>query len=110
MTSSPLPSDHVVPQAALSPAQYAASRHAVWLSAAAIITDRIGRVLLVRPTCREDDRWLMPGGAAEPDEHPLDACRREITEELGLHDLAFPDVLCVHSLSPHHPDIGPGMP
>ena len=110
MTSSLSPSDRVAPQAATSAAQYAASRHAVWLSAAAIITDQIGRVLLVHPTYREDDRWLLPGGAAEPEEHPLDVCRREIAEELGLQNLAFPRVLAVHSLSPHHPDIRPGMP
>ncbi|MEV0778441.1 NUDIX hydrolase [Streptomyces sp. NPDC050428] len=93
----------------MSAAQYAASRHAVWLSAAAIFTDQIGRILLAHPTYREDDRWLLPGGAAEPDEHPMDACRREIAEELDL-DRAFPRVLAVHSLSPHHPDIRPGMP
>ncbi|MGW7643334.1 NUDIX domain-containing protein [Streptomyces bobili] len=90
--------------------QNAASRHAVWLSAAAIITDQIGRVLLVHPTYREDDRWLLPGGAADPDEHPLDACRREIAEELALPEPALPRVLAVHSLSPHHPDIRPGIP
>ncbi|MEU9059104.1 NUDIX hydrolase [Streptomyces sp. NPDC048430] len=110
MTSSVSPSHHVPPKAALSDAQYAASRHAVWLSAAAIVTDQVGRVLLVNPTYREDDRWLLPGGAAEPGEHPLNACRREIAEELGLQDLALPDVLAIHSLSPHHPDIKPGMP
>ncbi|MEU4486615.1 NUDIX hydrolase [Streptomyces purpurascens] len=82
----------------------------MWLSAAAIITDQIGRVLLVHPTYRDDDRWLLPGGAADPGEHPEDACRREITEELGLPDPALAGVLAVHSLSPHHPDIRPGMP
>lgn len=110
MTSPVSPSDHAASQAALSAVRYAASRHAVWLSAAAIITDQIGRVLLVHPTYREDDRWLLPGGAADPDEHPADACRREIAEELDLQDRALPRVLAVHSLSPHHPDIRPGMP
>ncbi|MFD5254331.1 NUDIX domain-containing protein [Streptomyces bobili] len=109
MTSPVSPSDHVAPTAALSAEQYASSRHAVWLSAAAIITDQIGRVLLVHPTYREDDRWLLPGGAADPDEHPLDACRREIAEELALRETALPRVLAVHSLSPHHPDIRPGI-
>ncbi|MFM9495222.1 NUDIX domain-containing protein [Streptomyces galilaeus] len=110
MTSPVSPSDHVAPTAALSAVQNAASRHAVWLSAAAIITDQIGRVLLVHPTYRGDDRWLLPGGAADPDEHPLDACRREIAEELALRETALPRVLAVHSLSPHHPDIRPGIP
>ncbi|MCX4393201.1 M15 family metallopeptidase [Streptomyces sp. NBC_01767] len=80
MTSSVSPSDHVAPKAALSDAQYAASRHTVWLSAAAIVTDQVGRVLLVNPTYREDDRWLLPGGAAEPGEHPLDAIARILRE------------------------------
>ncbi|MFD3586831.1 NUDIX domain-containing protein [Streptomyces sp. NPDC058683] len=90
--------------------QYAASRHAVWLGAAAIVTDQVGRVLLVHPTYREDDRWLLPGGVVEPGEHPHVACRREITEELGLPDLPLSGVLAVHSLSPRHPDIRSGTP
>ncbi|WP_406141677.1 NUDIX hydrolase [Streptomyces sp. NBC_01089] len=110
MTSPASPSNHIPRQPATTDEQYAASRHAVWLSAAAIITDQIGRVLLVHPTYREDDRWLLPGGAAEPGEHPDDACRREIDEELGLREMDFPRVLAVHSLSPLHPDIRPGMP
>ncbi|MFG3269853.1 NUDIX hydrolase [Streptomyces luteogriseus] len=56
------PSDDVTPRAALPAAQYAASRHAAWLGAAAIITDEVGRVLLVHPTYREDGSWLLPGG------------------------------------------------
>lgn len=82
----------------------------MWLGAAAIITDQIGRVLLVHPTYRKDDRWLLPGGVVEPGEHPHDACRREITEELSLPDLPQEHVLAIHSLSPHHPDIQPGTP
>ncbi|KUN38705.1 NUDIX hydrolase [Streptomyces olivochromogenes] len=110
MTSPVSPSDHVAPQAASRAAQYSASRHAVWLGAAAIVTDQVGRVLLVHPTYHQDDRWLLPGGVVEPGEHPLDTCRREITEELGLADLPLSSVLAIHSLSPHHPDIRPGMP
>ncbi|MFF8880712.1 NUDIX hydrolase [Streptomyces flaveolus] len=90
-------------------AQYAASRHAAWLGAAAIITDEVGRVLLVHPTYREDDSWLLPGGVVEPGEHPHVTCRREITEELGL-DLPLSAVLAVHSFSSHHPDLQPGTP
>ncbi|WP_326818783.1 NUDIX hydrolase [Streptomyces sp. NBC_01762] len=82
----------------------------MWLGAAAIITDQIGRVLLVHPTYREDDRWLLPGGVVELGEHPQITCQREITEELGLPNLALSGVLAVHSLSQHHPDIRPGTP
>ncbi|MET7766768.1 NUDIX hydrolase [Streptomyces sp. NPDC005393] len=63
--------------------QHAASRHAVWVGAAAIITDEVGRVLLVHPTYRKDNRWLLPGGVVELGEHPHVACRREITDSLG---------------------------
>ncbi|MEU3299803.1 NUDIX hydrolase [Streptomyces sp. NPDC006678] len=110
MSSSLPPSARVASQSVPSAAQYAASRHAVWLGAAAIITDQVGRVLLVHPTYHEDDRWLLPGGVVESGEHPHAACRREITEELGLADLALSGVLAMHSLSPHHPDIRPGTP
>lgn len=34
------------------------------MSAAALFTDLLGRVLLVKPTYRE--QWLLPGGGAEP--------------------------------------------
>jgi 8-oxo-dGTP pyrophosphatase MutT (NUDIX family) len=34
--------------------------------------------------------WDFPKGVVEPDEEPLDAARREATEETGLTDLAFP--------------------
>ncbi|TLQ42564.1 NUDIX hydrolase [Streptomyces marianii] len=110
MSSSLRPPARVASQSVLSSGQYAATRHAVWLGTAAIITDQVGRVLLVHPTYREDDQWLLPGGVVEPGEHPHLACRREITEELGLPDLALSSVLAIHSLSQHHPDIGPGTP
>lgn len=106
--TSPVSPTHHAPPGAVAP--YAASRHAAWLGAAAIITDEVGRVLLVRPTYRKDGTWLLPGGVVEPGEHPHVTCRREITEELGLPDLPLAGVLAVHSLSPHHPDLPPGTP
>lgn len=106
MTTPVSPSAHVTPRADLPAARHAASRHAAWLGAAAIITDQVGRVLLVRPTYRKDDSWLLPGGVVEPGEHPHVTCRREITEELGL-DLTPFAVLAVHSFSENHPDLQP---
>jgi 8-oxo-dGTP pyrophosphatase MutT (NUDIX family) len=32
----------------------------------------------------ESHRWVLPGGAVEPDEHPADAVVREVAEETGL--------------------------
>jgi 8-oxo-dGTP pyrophosphatase MutT (NUDIX family) len=33
--------------------------------------------------------WDFPKGMVEPDEAPIDAARREVTEETGIDDLAF---------------------
>lgn len=110
MASSVSPSDHVAPGSDPSVAQYAASRHAAWLGAAAIITDQVGRVLVVHPTYRQDDSWLLPGGVVEAGEHPHVTCRLEIAEELGLADRPLARVLAVHSLSPHHSDVQSGTP
>lgn len=110
MAPSVSPSEHVAPGSGPSVAQYATSRHAAWLGAAAIITDQVGRVLVVHPTYRQDDSWLLPGGVVESGEHPHVTCRREITEELGLADLPLARLLAVHSLSPHHPDGQSGTP
>ncbi|HJU35945.1 MAG TPA: NUDIX domain-containing protein [Gaiellaceae bacterium] len=50
-------------------------------SAAALIRDDGGRVLLVRHV---EGRWQMPGGAVDPDESPADAMRRECLEEASI--------------------------
>jgi len=52
------------------------------ISGAALIRDDAGRVLIVNPTYKPD--WEIPGGIAEADEAPSEACRREVLEELGL--------------------------
>ncbi|UYB39199.1 NUDIX hydrolase [Streptomyces sp. Je 1-4] len=94
-------------QPKLSQEEYARSRHAVWLSAAALMTDELGRVLLVKPTYRT--QWLLPGGGAEPGESPEQTCRREVHEELGM--MRTPGrILAVHWLTPGHPDVAKGMP
>lgn len=51
-------------------------------AAGAIFRDDAGRVLLVRPTYKDD--WEVPGGAVEADESPLAGARREVHEELGF--------------------------
>ena len=50
--------------------------------AAAIVRDDQGRVLLQRRS--DTGTWGVPGGAMDPDEHPAQACVREIHEETGL--------------------------
>jgi 8-oxo-dGTP pyrophosphatase MutT (NUDIX family) len=51
-------------------------------SAAALFTDPEGRVLLVKPNYR--DHWSLPGGVLEHGEPPHVACRREVSEEIGI--------------------------
>lgn len=48
----------------------------------ALIRDRDGRILFIEPTYKP--MLDIPGGIAEPDESPYDACRREVLEEIGL--------------------------
>ncbi|MEU9304981.1 NUDIX hydrolase [Streptomyces sp. NPDC048269] len=59
-------------------------------SAAAIVRDEQGRVLIVNPVYKE--RWNLPGGHLEEGEIPTAAVRRELREELGL-DLEIGDLL-----------------
>jgi 8-oxo-dGTP pyrophosphatase MutT (NUDIX family) len=47
-------------------------------SAAAIVRDGEGRILLVQSL---EGRWQLPGGAVDPDEHPEEALMRECLEE-----------------------------
>ncbi|MFF4933227.1 NUDIX domain-containing protein [Streptomyces griseofuscus] len=51
-------------------------------SAAAILTDEEGRVLIVKPTYKPG--WNLPGGRIDEGETPRRACARELFEELGV--------------------------
>jgi len=53
------------------------------VSAGALIFDRAGRLLILKPTYKTG--WTIPGGVMEADgETPWEACRREVREECGL--------------------------
>src|SRR3954471_11154413 len=52
------------------------------MAAGALFVDDQGRVLLLRPTYKS--YWDIPGGYIETAESPLQACTREVAEELGL--------------------------
>ncbi|TDC15176.1 NUDIX domain-containing protein [Kribbella albertanoniae] len=62
------------------------------IAGGALIRDEGGRILFLeavyKPTLE------IPGGVAEFDESPLEACRREVLEEIGL-DLEIRDALVV---------------
>jgi 8-oxo-dGTP diphosphatase len=52
-------------------------------SAGALIYDRAGRLLILKPTYKSG--WTIPGGVMEADgESPWEACQREVREETGL--------------------------
>lgn len=56
---------------------------AVPVSAGALIFDRKGRLLILKPTYKSG--WTIPGGVMEADgETPWQACQREVLEECGV--------------------------
>jgi 8-oxo-dGTP diphosphatase len=56
---------------------------AIPVSAGALIFDRTGRLLILKPTYKTG--WTIPGGVMEADgETPWEACRREVREECGV--------------------------
>jgi 8-oxo-dGTP pyrophosphatase MutT (NUDIX family) len=59
------------------------ARAAKGITAAALILDDQGRVLLVKHTYGPLN-WEVPGGAAERDETPQQTAEREVLEETGL--------------------------
>jgi 8-oxo-dGTP diphosphatase len=66
---------------------------AVPASAGALIFDRRGGLLILRPTYKSG--WTIPGGVMESDgETPWQACRREVYEECGL-DVTAARLVCV---------------
>jgi 8-oxo-dGTP pyrophosphatase MutT (NUDIX family) len=63
-----------------------------YLSAGALCFNQQGELLIVKPTYKDD--WEIPGGIVEADESPIQACRREVREELGL-DLPVGPLLAI---------------
>lgn len=54
------------------------------VSAAAIVTNERGEVLLLDHLLRPKSGWGLPGGFLEKEEQPEAAVRREVKEETGL--------------------------
>ena len=53
----------------------------------AFIADNKKRLLIVKKSLREQidpGMWVVPGGKIHPDEHVIDALKREVKEEVGL--------------------------
>jgi len=64
------------------PVAWHASLPGVVTTAAALIGDGGGKILLVKPNYR--GYWGLPGGICEFRESPHAGCAREVAEELGL--------------------------
>lgn len=69
------------------------------LGAGALITDSVGRILVVQPTYKAT--WEVPGGVVEDTETAPNGCARELREELGI-DLPIGRLLVVE----HQTDAG----
>jgi len=52
------------------------------MAAGCLFLNNKGKVLLVNPIYKEP--WEIPGGVVEHNDSPLQACVREVREELGL--------------------------
>lgn len=76
---------------------------AIPVSAGALIFDRSGRLLILKPTYKSG--WTIPGGVMEADgETPWQACKREVREECGI-ELRRGRLACVDFRRPR-----PGSP
>lgn len=54
------------------------------VTAGAFVFDDYGRILLLEHEFRPDSRWGIPGGFLNESEHPEEALRRELREEVAL--------------------------
>ncbi len=80
----------------IPPEQYYKSLGRKWIGSGALFFDDAGRLLIVKPTYKK--YWEIPGGAVNENESPLEACIREIKEELGL-DVKPSHLLCLDYIS-----------
>lgn len=85
------------PEAEFNPG-IAARLPAKGVAGAALIRDRLGRILLVEPIYKPT--WILPGGVVEENEDPRHGCARELVEELGLE--RTPGRLLVVDWVPRH--------
>lgn len=61
------------------------------LTGRVIVVDDRSRVLLFRIEHGDEQIWVIPGGASEPDETPAETGVRELREEVGV-DLTIGEI------------------
>jgi 8-oxo-dGTP diphosphatase len=66
------------------------------VTAAGLIVDNEGRVLLLKHRFRPGSGWGIPGGFIEAGEQPEEGLRRELREEIGL-ELARADLFATRA-------------
>lgn len=81
-----------------APSEFIASLPAKRVAAGALFRDTAANILIVKPVYRPD--WLIPGGTADKDESPYQACQREVAEELGV-PFFVGRLLCLEYQSTH---------
>jgi ADP-ribose pyrophosphatase YjhB (NUDIX family) len=70
------------------------------VSVVALVTNEVGKVLVLDHYIRPGSSWGLPGGFIDPGELPLDAVKREIMEETGL-ELESVELLEVRTVRRH---------
>jgi 8-oxo-dGTP diphosphatase len=75
-----------------------------------VVFNEAGQVLILEHVFRTDFPWGLPGGWIERGEHPVDAVRREIGEELRLNvrvkNLLLSQQIDLVAKSSHPPHLG----
>jgi len=103
--TSAVPSADTVPRASTVPpdgSEYVLPM--IPVSAGALLFDRNGRLLVLKPTYKSG--WTIPGGVMEADgETPWQACRREVREETAL-DVTRGRLVCMDFRRPRAGRIG----
>jgi 8-oxo-dGTP diphosphatase len=66
----------------LSPKEFYKSLTKIPCAAGAVIRDKTGKFLIVKPTYKE--HWNLPGGMTDLHENPREAAIREVREEIGI--------------------------
>lgn len=77
-----------------------ATQDAFTVSAAAVISNSEGKVLLLNHVLRPYAGWGFPGGFVEKGEQAEDAIRREIREETGI-EISRVELYTIHTTNAH---------